>query len=75
MTLSLTEVRFLAGESALYVGNKDARAFADEIVQVLRRPKRAAAMGALGRRRVEETVSWQSQAENQLRVYRQVTVS
>lgn len=57
----LTEGRVSAADASLYARPNDARDLADQIEALLADPARRAAMGAAGRRRVEETLEWRHQ--------------
>jgi glycosyltransferase involved in cell wall biosynthesis len=59
VSFDLSESRFTAQEAALYAPANDERAFADRISTLLDDPDRRARMGALGRQRVEEALSWE----------------
>src|SRR5207237_10387560 len=58
----LTEGRFSAQSASLYARRNDAVDLALKIVELLDDPERRAAMGALGRRRVEERLEWRQEA-------------
>jgi glycosyltransferase involved in cell wall biosynthesis len=72
VSFDLKEARYSAGESALYVKNNDAVAFADGILKLLSDPMGARQMGELGVARVEDTLSWQKQSRNLLKAYEYV---
>ena len=65
----LTEGRWAAQEAALYARRDDTADFAAKIVELIDDPRRAAAMGALGRRRVETELEWSHQAPQLLAAY------
>lgn len=69
VSFDLTEARYSAGESALYVKNNDAVAFADGIIQLLEDPIRCHRMAELGMARVDASLSWQKQSANLLNAY------
>jgi glycosyltransferase involved in cell wall biosynthesis len=58
VSFDLIEARVSAGEAALYATPNDEREFALLIAELLDDPERRARMGALGRRRVEQELSW-----------------
>ena len=65
----LTEGRFSAGESSLYAKANDAVDFATKIIELLENPERRAAMGALGRARIEREFAWTYEAPKLLAAY------
>jgi glycosyltransferase involved in cell wall biosynthesis len=65
----LTEGRFSAQEASLYAIRNDEKDMARKIVELLDDPVKRETMGALGRKRVEETLSWEHEAPNLLRAY------
>jgi glycosyltransferase involved in cell wall biosynthesis len=65
----LTEGRFSAREASLYAARNDAWDLADRIVELLDDPERRAAMGAFGRRRVENELEWRYEAPKLLAAY------
>jgi glycosyltransferase involved in cell wall biosynthesis len=66
----LTEGRFSAGEASLYAKANDVEDFARCIASLLEDPARRAEMGAFGRRRLVEHLSWDHEAPKYLAVYR-----
>jgi len=68
----LTEGRVSAGDSSLYAKANDPMDFAACIVELLADPARAARMGAMGRERVETTLSWQSSIPPLIAAYRRI---
>jgi len=72
VSFDLKEARFSAGESALYVENNNAEAFADGIVRLLTDRPLASTMGERGRLRVDEHLCWQKQSMNLLAVYHSI---
>ena len=54
----LTEGRFSAQDASLYAKRNDARDLADKIAQLLDDPARREAMGAFGRNRILNELSW-----------------
>ena len=65
----LTEGRFSAGEASLYAERNNEIDFADKILQLLDNPELRRRMGAFGRKRVEEELSWDHEAPKLLRAY------
>ncbi|KPF94069.1 glycosyl transferase [Novosphingobium sp. AAP83] len=66
----VTEGRFSAQEASLYAKANDPVDFAAKIVELLGDPERRAAMGALGRRRVETELNWSHQIGPLVAAYR-----
>lgn len=58
VSFDLIEARVSAGDAALYATPNDVEEFARLITELLDDPARRAAMGALGRKRVEGELSW-----------------
>ncbi|HEY7537931.1 MAG TPA: glycosyltransferase family 4 protein [Gaiellaceae bacterium] len=69
VSYDLTEARVSAGGAALYATPNDVGAFAECIEQLLNAPTLRAEMGALGRRRVEEKLSWKHSEVQLLAAY------
>lgn len=65
----LTESRVTAGDSALYAEPGNPESFAHAIEELLDDPDRGRRMGALGRRRVEDGLSWEHSARSLLAAY------
>jgi glycosyltransferase involved in cell wall biosynthesis len=65
----LTEGRTSAGDASLYAANTVPADFGDKILDLLGDPARRAEMGALGRRRVVEKLSWEHEAPKLLTAY------
>ncbi len=68
----LPEGRAAAGEAALYARPNDPADLMDRVVELLDDPQRAAALGACGRRRVDEELAWRYEAPKLLRAYDQL---
>jgi glycosyltransferase involved in cell wall biosynthesis len=68
----LKEARVSAGDAAVHALANDEPAFACAISGLLDDPDERARMGALGRRRVEESLSWDRSKERLLEAYRVV---
>jgi glycosyltransferase involved in cell wall biosynthesis len=69
VSYDLTEARVSAGEAALYAQPNSERSFAAAIAELLDDPERRARMGAAGRRRVEQLLSWRQSEEALLAAY------
>ena len=65
----LTEGRFSAQEASLYAKRNDARDLADKIAQLLDDPARREAMGAFGRNRILNELSWDHTSRALLSAY------
>ncbi|HET7402471.1 MAG TPA: glycosyltransferase family 4 protein [Usitatibacter sp.] len=65
----LTEGRFSAREASLYARKNDAQDLAAKIVELVDDPVRREAMGAYGRRRVENELEWRYEVPKLLAAY------
>lgn len=65
----VTEGRYSAQDASRYAKPNDAGSFADEIQWVLEHPDDAERMGASGKRRFVEELSWERQAEALVNAY------
>ena len=65
----LTEGRFSAQEASLYAKKNDPVHFAVKIADLLDNPEKRKAMGAFGRRRVQEELEWRYEAPKLLAAY------
>lgn len=65
----LTQNRRSAGDACLVVQRDDAPALAEAIAELLDDPDRRARMGSLGRKRIEDELSWQVQAARYVQVF------
>ena len=65
----LTEGRFSAQDASLYAKRNDARDLADKIAQLLDDPARREAMGAVGRNRILNELSWDHTSRALLSAY------
>ncbi|MDX6630997.1 MAG: hypothetical protein QOH00_3243 [Gaiellales bacterium] len=74
VSFDLAEARVSAGDAALYATPNDEREFARLIVELLDDPDRRARMGALGRKRVEQELSWEHSRRHLLEAYEAVLV-
>lgn len=70
VAFDLEETRRTAGEAAIYAGGDDAESLAAAIGALLDAPDRRVTMGEVGRRRVEESLSWKHSEEALLAAYR-----
>lgn len=68
----VTEGRFSAQDASLYAKANDPEDLGAKIVELLDDPERRAAMGAFGRQRVENELSWTHQIEPLLNAYKRV---
>ena len=69
VSFDLIEARVSAGDAAVYATPNDEREFAGLIAELLDDPERRARMGALGRQRVEQELSWEHSRHNLLAAY------
>ncbi len=69
VSFDLHEARVSAGPAAHYVGGNDVVAYANAIEALLSDPRRRARMGAAGRQRIEESLSWETSARSYVGVY------
>jgi glycosyltransferase involved in cell wall biosynthesis len=65
----LTEGRYSAQQASVYARRNDSVDFADRITELLDDPARRAAMGAFGRRRVEQELEWRHEVPKLLAAY------
>ena len=65
----LQETRVSAARAAVYVTPNDPAAYAKAISDLLDSPRQRAEMGALGRQRIEEELSWQRQRPDYVGVF------
>jgi glycosyltransferase involved in cell wall biosynthesis len=65
----LVEGRYSAQQASLYARRNDAVDLADKIAQLLDDPAQRAAMGAFGRRRVENELEWRYEAPKLVAAY------
>ena len=65
----LTEGRFSAREASLYARRNDARHLAVKMLDLLDDPEKRKAMGAFGRRRVQEELEWRYEVPKLLAAY------
>jgi glycosyltransferase involved in cell wall biosynthesis len=72
VSFDLVENRRSAGDAGLYVMKDDDGALADAIAELLDDPERRARMGALGRKRVEDSLRWSKQVPVYLEVFRRL---
>jgi glycosyltransferase involved in cell wall biosynthesis len=69
VSFDLTEAQVSAGEAAVYAPGNDEPAFAKLLDELLDDPDRRAEMGAIGRARVAEQLSWSTSKRNLLEFY------
>ncbi len=69
VAFDLAETRVSAGPAACYAAGTDHVGFANAIEDLLDDPESRAALGAEGRRRIEESLGWPHQAEQYRGVY------
>jgi glycosyltransferase involved in cell wall biosynthesis len=72
VAFDLRETRTSAGPAAVYVPGDDIERYADAIASLLDDPERRAAMGRIGRARIESELGWHRQAPLYIGVYRQL---
>lgn len=72
VSFDLIEARVSAGDAAVYATPNDEQEFGDLVGQLFDDPERRRAMGELGRRRVEEFLSWGTSKEHLLAAYEQL---
>jgi glycosyltransferase involved in cell wall biosynthesis len=65
----LFEGRVSAGDSSLYASPNDANDFARKVVELIDNPEMRERMGAVGRLRIEESLSWHHQSKKLLEAY------
>lgn len=63
------ENRNSAGASALYAADNDPKNFADALESLMDDAERRAAMGKIGRQRIDQKLAWKFQSENLLQLY------
>ncbi|WP_447153487.1 glycosyltransferase family 4 protein [Nakamurella sp. GG22] len=71
VSFDLTEARVSAGDAAVYATPNDEREFACLVGELLDDPDRRRAMGRIGRKRVEDTLSWEISRNKLLAAYQQ----
>jgi glycosyltransferase involved in cell wall biosynthesis len=69
---TLKEGKFSAQESSLYATNTDTNDFAEKILWLLDNPEKAAEMGAFGRNRVQNELSWDFEKPKLIRAYKKI---
>ena len=69
VSFELHEARVTAQDAAVYAPANDERRFAELIAELLDDPERRERMGAIGRRRVQEALSWDVSRSNLLAAY------
>lgn len=69
VSFDLQEGRFSAQDAALYAKPNQVKDFADKIETLLDNEELRTTIGAIGRRRIEQELSWEHSKKNLLRVY------
>ena len=69
VSFELHEARVTAEDAAVYAPANDEPRFAELIAQLLEDPERRKRMGAIGRRRVQDALSWEVSRRNLLAAY------
>jgi glycosyltransferase involved in cell wall biosynthesis len=72
VSFDLAETRVSAGDSAVYVPDNDEYEFALAIDALLKDPARRRRMGEVGRRRVEDKLSWEVSRQALVEFYRRI---
>lgn len=72
VSFDLAEARVSAGDAAVYVPCNDEYAFAMAIDALLKDPARRRRMGEVGRRRIEEQLSWEVSRQTLVEFYRRI---
>lgn len=72
VAFDLPEHRVSAGEAALYARPNNELDFATKIAALMDDPERRAAMGRIGRQRVEDDLAWSFQADRLVGLYSQL---
>ena len=73
VAFDLRETRVSTGEAAVYVKPNDVREYAEAIVALMDDEPKRAALGKLGRARVEQELAWCHQERAYLGVYQRLT--
>lgn len=68
----LREARVSAGEAAVYARANDSQDFALKIVELLEQPEKRKEMGAYGHKRFVDSLAWDHQKTNLLRLYQEL---
>jgi glycosyltransferase involved in cell wall biosynthesis len=72
VSFDLKETRFSAADAAVYVTPNDVKEFAAAVDALLDDPDRRAAMGEIGRRRVEQELGWPQQIPSYVGIFDQL---
>jgi glycosyltransferase involved in cell wall biosynthesis len=70
VAFDMEETRTSGGDACLYVTRFDAAGLADAVVELADDPARRRELGAIGRQRIEEQLSWEHQSQHLADVYR-----
>jgi len=65
----LKEGRYTAGPSALYASPNDPTDFANQVSRLLNSSELRRQLGAIGRKRIEENLNWETEKTTLLRAY------
>lgn len=72
VAFDLTETRVTAGDAAVYASPNEVEDYARELDELLADPMRRRRMGAIGRARISDELSWAHQRSAYLEVYRSI---
>jgi glycosyltransferase involved in cell wall biosynthesis len=72
VSFNLTESRYSADKAAIYADDNDIEDFASRIEKLLPNEELRREMGAFGRKRLEEELSWEFSKKNLLELYRSI---
>lgn len=61
-----------AGSSAVYIRENDTSQFADELIKLLEDPEKRSRMGAIGKQRIKDALSWDLQKQHLKAAYERV---
>ncbi|MCA9242162.1 MAG: glycosyltransferase family 4 protein, partial [Planctomycetales bacterium] len=73
VAFDLTETRYSAGESGVYVRPNDEAAFAQALADLMDDPARRERLGAAGLKRVSESLTWRHSASQLVSAYQALT--
>lgn len=69
VSFDLKEAKFSAQDAAIYVKNNDVDAFAEGILKLIADKDSSLKMGAAGKKRIDEVLSWQRQINYLIKTY------